>query len=169
MVKGSGNGWWEDECDPGARGIEYILQTSIASTRVWAAKCYRRSWQRFSTTLPLRKCKQTPRRTTIAQSLLFKAESKPVGQVNTPDGPALLMRCDRLGDGNPRRPNRRAPSGKFALPRSRLQGLSQTLPSRKPNPIMSRWTRAMLRDCFEGNGARLARPRSPRAAQTDSP
>lgn len=96
VVMGSGDGWWEDETDPGARGVDQFLAearevgTGLGSTMVHA----------FVSTLfadPAVTVVQTdpsPDNVRAVRAYLragFHAQKL----VSTPDGPALLMRAWR--------------------------------------------------------------------------
>jgi RimJ/RimL family protein N-acetyltransferase len=96
VVLGSGGGWWEDETDPGARGIDQFLAdagdvgTGLGSTMVRA----------FVATLfadPAVTVVQTdPSPANIrAVRAYAKAGFHAQKLITTPDGPALLMRCWR--------------------------------------------------------------------------
>lgn len=96
VVMGSGDGWWEDERDPGARGIDQFLADGD------------RLGQGLGTamiTAFLRQLFQDPQVTVVqtdpspanarAIRCYEKSGFRRVGEVDTPDGVALLMRCQR--------------------------------------------------------------------------
>lgn len=96
VVLGSGDGWWEDETDPGARGIDQFLAHEAqlgrglgrAMVRAFVA-------QLFSD--PAVSVVQTDPSPRNARAIRCYAAAgfEAVGEVLTPDGPALLMRCRR--------------------------------------------------------------------------
>jgi RimJ/RimL family protein N-acetyltransferase len=97
VVMGSGDGWWEDETDPGARGIDQFLSESsqlgkgLGSAMVRAfVKCL------FAD--PAVSVVQTDPHPTNERAIrcYLRVGFRVVARVNTPDGPALLMRCERL-------------------------------------------------------------------------
>lgn len=96
VVKDSGGGWWPDETDPGARGIDQFLASEamlgqgIGSSMVSA----------FLGLLfadPVVTVVQTDPDPTNKRAIRAYARAgfRAVGNVVTPDGPALLMRVSR--------------------------------------------------------------------------
>lgn len=96
VVLGSGDGWWEDETDPGARGIDQFLANEAslgkgigrAMVRSFVEELFRDS----SVTVVQTDPNPTNER---AIRCYIAAGFRKVGLVSTPDGPALLMRCAR--------------------------------------------------------------------------
>ena len=103
VVMGSGDGWWPDETDPGARGIDHFLANryqlgrGLGSTVVSAfvAQLLLDPWVTNVQTDP------SPDNQRAIRSYL-RAGFFIVGEVMTPDGCALLMvhrRCSSRTDG----------------------------------------------------------------------
>ncbi|MDR7269885.1 RimJ/RimL family protein N-acetyltransferase [Pelomonas saccharophila] len=96
VVMGSGDGWWEDETDPGARGVDQFLAhpgqlnrgLGRAMVQAFVARLFEDSTVSFVQTDP---SPDNPRAIRCYAAAGFEA----VGEVLTPDGPALLMRCRR--------------------------------------------------------------------------
>jgi RimJ/RimL family protein N-acetyltransferase len=96
VVMGSGGGWWEDESDPGARGIDQFL----SEARQLGQGLGRRMIRAFLSGLfsdPAVSVIQTdPHPTNLRAVRCYAAAGfQAVGPVDTPDGRALLMRCTR--------------------------------------------------------------------------
>lgn len=96
VVMGSGDGWWTDETDPGARGIDQFLADArrldrglgTAMVRAFLGKLFQDA---TVTTVQTDPAPDNARAIRCYRKAGFRA----VGLVDTPDGPALLMRCDR--------------------------------------------------------------------------
>jgi RimJ/RimL family protein N-acetyltransferase len=96
VVMGSGDGWWEDETDPGARGVDQFLAdaadvgTGLGSTMV---RCFvDRIFEDPAVTVV--QTDPSPANIRAVRAYLragFHAQKL----ITTPDGPALLMRCWR--------------------------------------------------------------------------
>ncbi len=96
VVKGSGDGWWEDETDPGAHGIDQFL----ANANQLGQGLGRTMVRTFVDDLF-----RDPRVTTVQTDPSPENERAircyrgagfvPIRTVDTPDGPALLMRTTR--------------------------------------------------------------------------
>lgn len=96
VVLGWGGGWWVDETDPGARGIDQFL----AEAHQLNQGIGRRMIRAFVSNLfrdPAVSVVQTDPDPTNPRAVrcYTAAGFQPVKTVNTPDGPALLMRCTR--------------------------------------------------------------------------
>jgi RimJ/RimL family protein N-acetyltransferase len=96
IVMGSGGGWWEDETDPGARGIDQFL----ADPGQLGQGLGRRMIRAFVGQLfgdPAVTVVQTdPDPTNLRAVRCYRAAGfQAVAPVTTPDGPALLMRCTK--------------------------------------------------------------------------
>lgn len=95
-VMDSGEGWWEDETDPGAVGIDLFLADGhrlgqglgSAMIRAFVAMLFEDEAVTVVQTDP-----SPENRRAIAA--YRKAGFREAGLVRTPDGPAMLMRCDR--------------------------------------------------------------------------
>lgn len=95
-VMGSGDGWWEDETDPGARGIDQFLahadQLNQGLGRAMVQEFVDRLFQDPAVTV----VQTDPSPDNLRAIRCYAAAGfKAVGEVVTPDGPALLMRCHR--------------------------------------------------------------------------
>jgi len=96
VVMGSGGGWWEDESDPGARGIDQFLADEAqlgqgigrAMIRAFVGQLFADPHVTVVQTDP---APHNERAIRCYAAAGFRA----VGEVDTPDGPALLMRCTR--------------------------------------------------------------------------
>lgn len=96
VVLGSGDGWWEDETDPGARGIDQFLahETQLnqglgrAMVKAFVAQLFEDPVVTVVQTDP---SPGNPRAIRCYAAAGFEA----AGEVVTPDGAALLMRCRR--------------------------------------------------------------------------
>jgi len=93
---GSGQGWWEDETDPGARGIDQFLANAEQLGQGLGSAMVRAFVEQLF---------QNPRVTTVqtdpspenerAIRCYRRAGFVAIRKVSTPDGPALLMRKER--------------------------------------------------------------------------
>jgi RimJ/RimL family protein N-acetyltransferase len=98
VAMGSGDGWWEDESDPGVRGIDQSIADAADLNRGLGTLMV----QAF-----VRKLFEDPQVTRIqtdphpdnrrAIRCYEKAGFRVHGEIETPDGPALLMLCERAG------------------------------------------------------------------------
>jgi RimJ/RimL family protein N-acetyltransferase len=96
VVMGSGDGWWEDETDPGARGIDQFLAESNQLGHGIGRAMIRAFLQRLFADAAVTLIQTDPSpRNLRAIRCYARAGFRVVGPVNTPDGPALLMRCTR--------------------------------------------------------------------------
>ena len=96
VVMGSGEGWWEDETDPGARGIDQFLANAeqlgqglgSAMVRAFVEQLFK---DPRVTTVQTDPSPENERAIRCYRRAGFVALRK----VSTPDGPALLMRTER--------------------------------------------------------------------------
>ena len=96
VVMGSGDGWWEDETDPGARGIDQFLANAEQLGQGLGSAMVRAFVEQLF---------KNPRVTTVqtdpspenerAIRCYRRAGFVALREVSTPDGPALLMRTER--------------------------------------------------------------------------
>jgi RimJ/RimL family protein N-acetyltransferase len=101
-VMGSGEGWWEDEQDPGARGIDQFLADSERLNQGLGTAMIRRFLAQLFSDPRVTKVQTDPAPTNSrAIRCYIKAGFEAVGEVLTPDGPALLMRCGRAVPARP--------------------------------------------------------------------
>ncbi|WP_205850219.1 GNAT family N-acetyltransferase [Nakamurella flava] len=96
VVLGSGDGWWEDETDPGARGIDQFLAHAGQLNRGLGRAMVREFVEQLFAD-PVVTVVQTDPSPHNARAIrcYTAAGFAAVGEVVTPDGPALLMRCHR--------------------------------------------------------------------------
>ena len=96
VVMGSGGGWWEDETDPGARGIDQFLSEPGQLGRGLGRRMVR-AFVGHLFTDPAVSVVQTDPAPTNPRAIrcYLAAGFQAAHQVRTPDGPALLMRCTR--------------------------------------------------------------------------
>jgi RimJ/RimL family protein N-acetyltransferase len=96
VVMGSGEEWWEDETDPGARGIDQFLANAVqlgqglgsAMVRAFVDHLFK---DPQVTTVQTDPSPENERAIRCYRRAGFVA----LRQVATPDGPALLMRTER--------------------------------------------------------------------------
>ncbi|MGJ7603837.1 GNAT family N-acetyltransferase [Variovorax sp. LT1R20] len=92
VVMGSGNGWWEDERDPGARGIDQFLAHPDQLNRGLGSAMVRAFVDRLFEDPAVTKVQTDPSPTNRrAIRSYLRAGFHEQGEVATPDGPALLM------------------------------------------------------------------------------
>ncbi|WP_341889528.1 GNAT family N-acetyltransferase [Variovorax sp. YR752] len=96
VVMGSGDGWWEDERDPGARGIDqFLAQADQLNRGLGSAMVRTFTDQLFADPAVTRiQTDPSPRNARAIRSYA-KAGFRALGEVVTPDGPALLMVRER--------------------------------------------------------------------------
>ncbi|OEZ32716.1 GNAT family N-acetyltransferase [Variovorax boronicumulans] len=96
VVMGSGDGWWEDERDPGARGIDqFLAQADQLNRGLGSAMVRAFTDQLFADPAVTRiQTDPSPRNVRAIRSYA-KAGFHALGEVTTPDGPALLMVRER--------------------------------------------------------------------------
>lgn len=96
VVMGSGDGWWEDERDPGARGIDqFLAQADQLNRGLGSAMVRAFTDQLFADPTVTRiQTDPSPRNARAIRSYV-KAGFRALGEVVTPDGPALLMVRER--------------------------------------------------------------------------
>ena len=93
---GSGDGWWESEQDPGVRGIDQFLADPGQLGRGLGTSMVRAFVERLFAEPAVTRVQVDPSPANARAIRCYeKAGFRPVGEVRTPDGPALLMICDR--------------------------------------------------------------------------
>ncbi len=96
VVLGSGGGWWEEEADPGARGIDQFLADGTQLGLGMGQAMIRAFLSELFIDSKVTVVQTDPDPTNIRAIRCYKyAGFQEVGVVSTPDGPALLMRCTR--------------------------------------------------------------------------
>jgi RimJ/RimL family protein N-acetyltransferase len=94
--KGSGSGWWEDETDPGARGVDqFLADAADVGTGLGSAMVRRFVGQLFEDpAVTVVQTDPSPANIRAVRAYL-RAGFHAQRLITTPDGPALLMRCWR--------------------------------------------------------------------------
>ena len=92
-VHGAGDGWWEDETDPGARGIDQFLADEADLGHGLGRAMVRAFVDRLFADDPEATVVQTDPSPDNARAIRCCAAAgfRAVGRVTTPDGAALLM------------------------------------------------------------------------------
>jgi ribosomal protein S18 acetylase RimI-like enzyme len=92
VALGSGGGWWEDESDPGVRGIDQFLANPEQLNRGLGAQLLRTLVEHLFAQPMVTKIQTDPTpRNLRAISCYKKAGFIPENEIMTPDGPALYM------------------------------------------------------------------------------
>lgn len=92
VVMGSGDGWWDDERDPGALGIDQFLAHADQLNRGLGSAMIRAFVERLFLDPAVTKVQTDPSpRNLRAIRCSLKAGFHEHGEVMTPDGPALLL------------------------------------------------------------------------------
>lgn len=98
IAMGSGNGWWPDERDPGVRGIDQFLAHPELLGRGLGTAMVRAFVQRLLADPAVSRVQTDPSPDNARAIRCYeKAGFRPVGEVDTPDGRALLMLAERAG------------------------------------------------------------------------
>ena len=96
VALGSGGGWWPDEVDPGVRGIDQFLAHSDQLGRGLGTAVTRAFVERLFADPSVTRVQTDPSPDNGRAIRCYeKAGFRAVGMVPTPDGPALLMVCER--------------------------------------------------------------------------
>jgi RimJ/RimL family protein N-acetyltransferase len=96
VAMGAGDGWWETETDPGVRGIDQFLADGEHLGRGLGTQMVRAFIQQVLQDSAVTRIQTDPDPTnTRAIRSYVKAGFTPVGEISTPDGPALLMAITR--------------------------------------------------------------------------
>jgi RimJ/RimL family protein N-acetyltransferase len=94
VLMGCGEGWWESETDPGARGIDQFLAEADQLGRGLGRAMIRAFVDRLFSDPTVTMVQTDPDpRNERAIRCYAAADFYPVGPIITPDGDALLMRC----------------------------------------------------------------------------
>lgn len=95
-VMGSGEGWWEDETDPGAVGIDLFLADGHRLGQGLGSAMIRAFLATLVEDGSVTVVQADPSPGNARAIAAYrKAGFREAGLVATPDGPALLLRCDR--------------------------------------------------------------------------
>ena len=101
VVMGSGDGWWEGEQDPGARGIDQFLANADQLGRGLGTAMVKAFVARLFEDPAVTHVQTDPNpRNARAIRCYEKAGFRAVKEVDTPDGRALLMICARAALGS---------------------------------------------------------------------
>lgn len=93
-----GGGWWEDETDPGVRGIDQSIADAADLNRGLGTGMVRAFVQLLFADPQVTRIQTDPDpRNERAIRCYEKAGFRPAREVTTPDGLALLMLCERPG------------------------------------------------------------------------
>lgn len=95
-VMGSGDGWWPDEKDPGARGIDLFLADEADLGRGLGTELVRAVLDHLFADPAVSRVQADPAPDNHrAIATFFGAGMEHAGEVATPDGPARLLVCTR--------------------------------------------------------------------------
>ncbi len=95
-VMDSGGGWWPDEQDPGARGIDQFLANADQLGQGLGTEMIRAFLARLFADASVSRVQTDPEPDNARAIRCYeKAGFRRVREVETPDGRALLMLCDR--------------------------------------------------------------------------
>jgi RimJ/RimL family protein N-acetyltransferase len=98
VAMGSGEGWWEDETDPGVRGIDQSIADGAQLGKGLGTAMVKAFVAQLFTDPKVTRIQTDPDpRNARAIRCYEKAGFRAVGEVQTPDGTALLMVCERTG------------------------------------------------------------------------
>lgn len=96
VVLGSGGGWWEDETDPGARGIDQFLAAADRLDQGLGRRMISAFVRKLFDDAAVSVVQTDPDPANLRAIRCYAAAGfQAVKTVDTPDGPALLMRCTR--------------------------------------------------------------------------
>jgi RimJ/RimL family protein N-acetyltransferase len=96
VVMGSGDGWWKDETDPGARGIDQFLADEHRLGQGLGRRMIRSFVEQLFADPAVTVVQTDPAPHNTRAIRCYRAAGfSDVGEVMTPDGPALLMRWRR--------------------------------------------------------------------------
>ena len=91
VALGSGDGWWEEETDPGVRGIDQSLANASQLGKGLGTKLVRALVELLFNDPEVTRSKRTRRRATCERSDATRKRGLRQGTVTTPDGPAVYM------------------------------------------------------------------------------
>lgn len=95
-VLGAGDGWWPDETDPGARGIDQFLADGTRLDRGLGTAMVRAFVAQIFADPAVTRVQVDPQPLNARAIRCYeKAGFRRLGEIRTPDGAALLMVCER--------------------------------------------------------------------------
>ena len=93
---GSGNGWWENESDPGVLGIDQFLADQESLGRGLGTRMIRAFVEQLLADPKVTRIQVDPAPTNARAIRCYeKVGFERIGEITTPDGPALLMTLQR--------------------------------------------------------------------------
>jgi len=96
VVEGAGDGWWEDETDPGARGIDQFIADAGLLDRGLGRAMIRAFVAKLFDDPAVTVVQTDPHPANVRAIRCYEAAGfVRAGAVRTPDGDAMLMRCAR--------------------------------------------------------------------------
>jgi RimJ/RimL family protein N-acetyltransferase len=96
IAMGSGGGWWAQETDPGVRGIDQSIANAAQLNRGLGTAMVRAFVKKLFEDPQVTRIQTDPDPSNARAIRCYeKAGFRAVGQVQTPDGQALLMVCER--------------------------------------------------------------------------
>jgi AacA4 family aminoglycoside N(6')-acetyltransferase len=106
VAMGSGDGWWEDETDPGVRGIDQFLAHPAQLNQGLGTRLVRALVERLFQDLSVTRIQTDPAPENLRAIRCYeKAGFVKQGLITTPDGPAVYMVQSRQAFGRaPRSP-----------------------------------------------------------------
>jgi len=97
VALGCGDGWWENETDPGVRGIDQFLCDGGNLGQGMGTRMVAAFVSQLLQDPAVTKVQADPDPTNVRAIRCYeKAGFRRVGKITTPDGPALLMVIERL-------------------------------------------------------------------------
>jgi RimJ/RimL family protein N-acetyltransferase len=98
VAMGSGGGWWEDETDPGVRGIDQSITDGAQLGKGFGTAMVKAFVAQLFADPNVTRIQTDPDPCNARAIRCYeKAGFRAVGEVQTPDGTALLMVCERSG------------------------------------------------------------------------
>ena len=98
----SGDGWWQEECDPGVRGVDQFICDGGKLGQGLGTAMVNAFVRRLFAEPGVTKVQADPDPDNARAIRCYaKAGFRPVRKITTPDGPALLMVAEKNGIGQP--------------------------------------------------------------------
>jgi aminoglycoside 6'-N-acetyltransferase Ib len=96
VVMGSGSGWWEDVTDPGVRGIDQFLCNAHELGQGLGTRMVSAFVDKLFSDSRVTQVQTDPKPTNVRAIRCYqKSGFQPIREIDTPDGRALLMHCER--------------------------------------------------------------------------